>query len=181
MSHTFFASEDLVSRKLDEPLPPPLDCGREMQNRFLRECAWRDQQEMVSVTYIYFATGIPVAFATVSMDTVQLGSRERPKSIPYRSIGAVKLLQLGVDRPFQGIGLGGQVLEDLVALAREGSKRHGCRYLTLDAQPDLVGWYQEQGFVINRVAQKQRVEAAIASGRPVEELAVSMRFDLIDR
>ena len=49
------------------------------------------------------------------------------------------------------------------------------------AQPDLVGWYQEQGFVVNKVVQKQRVDAAIASGRSVDDLAVSMRFDLIDR
>lgn len=179
MSNPFFASEDLVSRKLDQPLPPPLDCGREMQNRFLRECAWHDQQEMVSATYIYFAVGIPVAYATVSMGAVVLGTRERPKSIPYKMVGAVKLLQLAVDRRFQGQGLGGQILEDVAALAREGSKRFGCRYLTLDAQPDLVGWYQEQGFTINKIVQKERVDAAIATGRPVEELAVSMRFDLV--
>jgi GNAT superfamily N-acetyltransferase len=176
-----FSPEHAVGFKLDQPFLPPFDCGREMQNRFLRERAWHDQQEGVSVTYLYFIAGIAYAYAAVSMDAVLLGTRERPASIPYRNIGALKVLQLAVDYRFQGHGLGAQVLKDVVALGREGSKRYGCRYLTLDAQPDLVGWYQEQGFVINRVVQRQRVEAAIASGRPVEQLAVSMRFDLIDR
>lgn len=176
-----FDPDDTVGFRLDQPLLPRFDCGREMQNRFLREHAWDDQQEAISVTYLYFTAGIAYAYATVAMDAVSLGTRERPATIPYKNVGSLKLLQFAVDRRFHGRGLGRQVLRDVVALGREASSEVGCRYLTVDAQPDLVGWYQEQGFVVNRVAQKHRVEAAIAGGRDVEGLAVSMRFDLLDR
>jgi hypothetical protein len=63
-----------------------------------------------------------------------------------------------------------------VNLALELSQRVGCRYVTLDAQPDLVEWYQRLGFKINRVIQKQRIEAA--GTRNPDEIPVSMRFDL---
>jgi GNAT superfamily N-acetyltransferase len=180
MTDAFLFPEDLISDRLNEPLVPPFDCGREMQNRFLRERAWHDQQEMVSVTYLYHMQGSLVGYATLAMGSVVLGTREKPRSIPYRTIAALRLLQLGVDRRFQGRGLGREVLMDVIAVAQEASERVGCRYVALDAQPALVGWYESIGFAINKVAQKQRVEAAIASNRPVDELAVSMRFDLVE-
>jgi hypothetical protein len=66
----------------------------------------------------------------------------------------------------------------MIALARVFSDRVRCRYLALDAQPDLVGWYEARGFQINKAEQRQRLESA-AGKRPLEDVAVSMRFDLL--
>ncbi|HEY0023037.1 MAG TPA: hypothetical protein VGB24_09005 [Longimicrobium sp.] len=51
-----------------------------------------------------------------------------------------------------------------------------CRYVVLDARPELVGWYERQGFVINKVEQRAREEAAARRG--ASSIPVSMRFDL---
>lgn len=160
--------------------PPELgfDCGRAEQNAFLYERAWSDQEAQLSVTYLYYAHGILAAYATVCMDAVPLGPRERDRSVPYQETAACKLAQLAVSLPFQGIGLGKYVVGDIISRAQDEAKRIGCRFLTLDAQPDLVSWYADQGFVQNKLRQDRRIQEAIARGRDPSTIAVSMRFDL---
>jgi GNAT superfamily N-acetyltransferase len=175
----FFSPDELIGRRLEDPLLPPFDCRREAQNKFLHESAWHDQQEWISTTYLYYARGMLAAYATISASALTLGSRERPRSIRHKATSAIKLLQFGVDQRFQGLGVGTEVLADVIAFARECSPRIGCRFLALDAQPDLVRWYGARGFVINKAEQKQRIAAAMGK-RPIEHLPVSMRFDLME-
>ena len=158
-------TDDIVVRKLDGPPPPGFDCGREMQNAFLYERAWSDQDERLSVTYAYFVAGIFAAYATVCMDSLELGTREKRFKVRYRFVGAVKIAQLGVDRRFQGMGLGKLVVADMIAFAQDQAARIGCRYVSLDAQVDLAMWYEAQGFKRNKLMQRS-------------PHSVSMRFDL---
>lgn len=166
----------LAKQRLEEPPPPGFDCQREAQNSFLYEWAWSDQRQRLTTTYVYRAAGEPVAYTTLCMDAVVLGTREKPVALRYKNLAALKLAQLGVDHTRSGRGLGTLIIYDVVNFALEMSQRIGCRYVTLDAQPDLVAWYQRLGFKINRVAQKQRIEAA--GTRDPAEIPVSMRFDL---
>lgn len=159
------AVDELEIVKLGGIPPPGFDCERDMQNRFLYEHAWEEQQERLSTTYLYFARGILAAFSTVCMDLLELGTREKSSAIRYRHVSALKLAQLGVHRAFQGQGLGRLVVADAIALAGEESEDVGCRYLSLDAQPELVEWYRSQGFKINKLMTRSRE-------------TVSMRFDL---
>jgi hypothetical protein len=69
----------------------------------------------------------------------------------------------------------------VLALARDEALRVGCRYVTLDAQPDLVSWYESQGFERNVLRQNQRIQNALAHGRDPADIPVSMRFDLRGR
>jgi GNAT superfamily N-acetyltransferase len=163
-------------RKLEGDPPSGFDCGRESQTRFLYDYAWHDQRQRVSTTYLYQVAGLLAAYATVCMDAISLGRRERPSAIRYQEIAALKLAQLGVDRTFQGRGYGAMAVASVIALAIDLSRRAGCRYVTLDARPDLVWWYQSLGFEINQLKQKQRITAAV--DRSPDESPVSMRFDL---
>lgn len=171
-----FEMNDLVVRRLDGVPPMEFDCEREAQNRFFHEWAWFDQRQRLTTTYVYYAAGIPVAYMAVCMDALVLGTREKPDVLRYKHIAALKLAQLGVDKAFQRRGIGITVVGDVITLALDEAQRVGCRYVTLDAQPDLVGWYEGQGFEINRVIQNQRIAAA--AGRRPDEIPVSMRFDL---
>ena len=170
------ALDGLSVRKLEGVPPSGFDCGREIQTRFLYEYAWHDQRQRVSTTYLYHVAELLAAYATVCMDAISLGRRERPSTIRYQEISALKLAQLGVDRLFQGRGFGAMAVAGVIALAIELSQRAGCRYVTLDAKPHLVEWYQSLGFEINQLKQKQRIEAA--GTRNPDEIPVSMRFDL---
>ncbi|HEX5723913.1 MAG TPA: hypothetical protein VFX98_00530 [Longimicrobiaceae bacterium] len=165
-------------RRLDGPPLPGFDCGREEQNRFFYERAWLDQRQRISTTYLYFLRGMLAAYATVCMDSLPLGRQERDADTLYKHVGALKLAQLGVDHRFHRYGFGRYVVGDIATLAREAGDPLGCRYLTLDAQPELVAWYERQGFVRNRLRQRERRKEAAVHGRDPDAIAVSMRFDL---
>jgi GNAT superfamily N-acetyltransferase len=169
---------DLDFDRLDGPSPAEFDCGRDDQNLFLRERAWLDQQALLSTTYLLKDGWKLAAFATLCMSGVSLHRYERGPAIRYQDVGALKLAQLGVDRAFQGRGLGGDVVAFVIELARSSSKSFGCRYVVLDAQPELEPWYVELGFVRNHLQQERRVMDAISHRRDPETIAVSMRYDL---
>ena len=114
------------------------------------------------------------------MDAVPLGRRERGPLIQYQLISALKLAQLGIDLRFQGQGLGQWAVGFVVDFANELNARLACRYVTLDAQPELEVWYAEQGFRRNQLHQQQRLHDAVLHHRDPAALAVSMRFDLRD-
>jgi GNAT superfamily N-acetyltransferase len=171
-------ADDLKVLKLAGPPFRSFDCGREEQNEFLHRHAWHDQQESVSTTYLFSVDGLPAAYASVCMDALPLARAERSPLIRFANIGAVKLAQLGVHRPFQGQGVGARAIGFVVHLARRASKRIACRYLTLDAQPDLVEWYGRLGFVPNQRRQEERMREAVRHGRDPSVIAVSMRYDL---
>jgi hypothetical protein len=67
-----------------------------------------------------------------------------------------------------------------VRLAQRVGDIAGCRYITVDAQPDLVEWYANQGFKRNELRQSQRIAEAVRYGRDPSRIPVSMRFDLRD-
>jgi ribosomal protein S18 acetylase RimI-like enzyme len=169
---------DVVVRRMDGPPEPGFDCGRTEQTTFLYERAHADQLAKLSVTYLYYVKGILAAYATICMDALPLGPRERDRTVRYREASACKLAQLGVALPFQGMGLGRHVVSDVIGLAQDETERVGCRFVTLDAQPDLVGWYEAMGFRRNRLRQEQRIRDALAHGRAPSSIPVSMRFDL---
>ncbi|HET7234189.1 MAG TPA: GNAT family N-acetyltransferase [Longimicrobium sp.] len=169
---------EVTVRKLEGPPEPGFDCGHSEQNAFLYEHAWRDQQELVSVTYQYFVDGIFAGFATVSMDGLALTFRERGPYIRYETVGATKLAQLGVDVRFQGRGLGETIVADVIARAQKSGERIGCRFVAVDARPGLDGWYERLAFKRNKLMQQRMAQLALEKKRDVERLATSMRFDI---
>jgi GNAT superfamily N-acetyltransferase len=154
------------------------DCGHADQNRFLYERAWEDQQEAVSTTYLYYLHGILAGYATVVLDSLLLSQRERGWRLRYETIGALKLAQLGVHHSFHGRGLGQFIVADVIVLAQKLGTLVGCRYVTVDAREDMVGWYERLNFKLNKRMQEHRIERALKMHRDPAHLAVSMRFDI---
>jgi len=176
MDHPF-SPDDLVVLRLDGPPEGDFDCGRTEQTAFFRERAYHDHMSRLSETYRYYVRGLLAGFATVCKDALQLGRRERDRSITYQKVSAVKLAQLGVALRFQGMGLGRLIVADIINRARRDTAFPG-RYVTVDARPDVAGWYELQGFVRNELDQQTRQRQAIEHGRDPASIAVSMRYDL---
>jgi GNAT superfamily N-acetyltransferase len=177
---TTWDEDDLEMRTLDGPPPAGFDCGADDQDRFLYERAWADACQGISVTHVLYVKGIAAAYVTLLSDRIQLGPKEKPKGVTYQFVPALKVGQLAVDRRFAGRGLGRYLVGFAVELATQFRGVFGCRYITLDAEPRLLPWYESQGFKRNIEEQRHRRALAEARGRPVDELAVSMRFDLRD-
>ena len=170
--------DDMEMRLLDGKPPEGFDCGRDEQNRFLYERARRDAKKGVTVTHLLFIKGVLAAYVTLTMDRLVLGPTEKPKGVSYRVLGAMKIAQLAVDRRFTGHGLGQYIVSFVVEYAISMRALVGCRYITLDAEQSVIGWYERIGFVRNLEEQAARRQLAADMGRDVDEIPVSMRFDL---
>jgi GNAT superfamily N-acetyltransferase len=163
--------------KLDGDPPLSFDCGNEEQNEYLLYQARQDQETLIAVTYLLHVKGIEAAYLTFCMDSLQLG-HEQPEDISRGQVPALKLAQLGVSVGFQGFRLGKYLVGLAIKRAIQLSNEVGCRYLTVDARPDVVSFYQDQGFVKNKVEQRRRRKLARKRDRDLDQLSVSMRFDI---
>lgn len=175
---TPWADGDLRVQIMDGQPSMGFDCGRDAQNAFLYSRAWRDSKAGVTVTHLLFVKGILAGYVTLLADRIDLGSDEKLRAVSWRVVPAVKVGQLAIDHRFAGNGLGRWLIWYAVALVKDFRRGVGCRLITLDAQPDLVPWYERQGFSSNALEQQARLERARGEGRDDQRLPVSMRFDL---
>jgi GNAT superfamily N-acetyltransferase len=169
---------DLEMRVIDGQPAAGFDCGRDAQNAFLYARAWRDAKAGVSVTHLLSVKGILTAYVSLLADRVALGPDEKPKGVTWRLVPALKIAQLAVDGRFAGHGLGRFMVGYVVEHARTLRGSVGCRLITLDAEPELVGWYESLGFRRNQEEQSYRQRLAAETGRDPAALPLSMRFDL---
>jgi GNAT superfamily N-acetyltransferase len=164
---------------LDGTPPYDFSCSREEQNNFLRDRAWPEQQDGLSVTYLAHLNGITVGFMTLAMDAITLQTSEKPRSIiRLVRFPAVKVAQLAIHKNWERRGLGQKLVALAAGIALDLRSRVGCRYLTVDAKPDVVSWYRAQEFKVNKEERKAREQRAAGRGIPAESLPVSMRLDL---
>jgi ribosomal protein S18 acetylase RimI-like enzyme len=178
---TPWVPDDMEACAIDGQPPAGFDCGRETQNRFLYARAWRDAKAAVSVTHLVFIKGLLAGYITLMMDRIALGPDEKPKGVTWRLVPALKIAQLAVDRRFSGYGLGKFLVGLAIDFARRTRTFVGCRFITLDAEPELVGWYESIGFRRNVEEQASRTRFALETGRDITSMPVSMRFDLRER
>ena len=163
---------------IDGQPPAGFDCGRQAQNAFLYNRAWRDAKAAMSVTHLLFINDVLAGFVTLLADGITLSRAERPRGVMWRIAPAMKIGQLAVDRQFAGKGLGMALIKYAIQFSINVRSGFGCRFITLDAEPELLAWYRKLGFVQNLEAQDYRIELARRSGRDLEALPISMRYDL---
>jgi GNAT superfamily N-acetyltransferase len=128
------------------------DCDEDEVNRFLREQALQDHEKDLSRTMVLIDDAADqtriVGYHTLAMSQVRQEDIPRDKPKIKRSIPVVLLGQLGVDKAFQGRGLGELLLMDAQARVDEISRRTGIRAMMLDARNErLAIWYEQHDFV----------------------------------
>jgi GNAT superfamily N-acetyltransferase len=173
-----FTEDDMEMHVMDGAPPDGFDCGADDQNDFLYQRARRDQKRGVSVTHLLFIKGILAGYITLMSDRIALGPTEKPKGVAYHLVPAIKIAQLAAAKPFAGYGVGKFLIGFAVSYATAIRGMVGIRYITLDAETDVIGWYAKQGFIRNLEEQHYREQLAEERGRPIDHLAVSMRYDL---
>ena len=80
-SEAAWSDVDLSVHALEGQPPLGFDCGRESQNRFLYQRAWRDSKAGVSATHLLFVKGIFAVYVTLLMDKIGLGPEEVLRSV----------------------------------------------------------------------------------------------------
>ena len=65
--------------------------------------------------------------------------------VPSRNHGhEAQLIQMAIEKEYQGIGLGGEMIKYLISFARS----QGIRRIEIHAREDVTGFYEKSGFEI---------------------------------
>ncbi len=147
------------------------DCDDEEMNRFFREEAFQEQEKGMNTTILLYYKGTLAAACSICCDAITLSKSEKEEEgVPYAKAPAIKIARLGRDKKFRNLGIGKFLVEYIKQHAYDINENAvGVRFLTVDAYPHKVKYYQDElGFLINQSNK-------IIEGRPV-----SMRADIFD-
>jgi GNAT superfamily N-acetyltransferase len=120
-------------------------------DRFLQKFAGQNQfRHYVGVTYVAVEEDGVLGFATVAPGHVEIEGlpvAERNK-LPRYPLPVLRLARLAVDRPVQGQGIGGRLLQFVLQLAARMADDYGCAGVVVDAKPGAVEFYARHGFAL---------------------------------
>lgn len=129
------------------------DCTDADLNEFLKVDCHHYKNQRLSHTKIAIHAGRIVGFIAILADSISLIDKERKwlvqKNIKVQQVPALKVGRLGVDKDFHRQGVGKALMRYSVAIAFRMSSELGvgCRFLTVDAYTNSIGFYQGLGFV----------------------------------
>lgn len=118
-------------------------------NDFLKNEALNSQETLLSRTFLCFWQEHITGFLTLVADTIEVRSIDEDDGVngyPYHKYPAVKIARLAVDKRFERQGIGRFLLLAAVGKVNQISKDIGCRYITLDAKRESIGFYLKCGF-----------------------------------
>ena len=147
-------SDVKVERLSEEHDTSRFDCGDEDINDFLRKDALIWQKARIAITRVFTYQGDIIGFYCASADSLRLNQEEKDneKTINkkrIRELPAVKIGRLGRSVNYKQCYLGKFILEWAIGHIINISKEIGVIYVTVDAYPRRVGWYEKSGFVKN--------------------------------
>ncbi len=137
---------------------PQFTCGDGDIDEFFHKDSIDGANELVSVTYLWREDGIPLAFFSVSNDSIKKEECPRsafdriqkllPRRKRYSSMPAVKIGRIGVSNACRRSGCGTRILDYLKVWFTQKNKT-GCRFLLVDAynQAHVTNFYLKNGFV----------------------------------
>jgi GNAT superfamily N-acetyltransferase len=140
------ANFDCVSPDDDQPTAK---LSRTM-NEFLQNEAYAQQQFNMNTTVLLYYIGELAAYVSICTDAIRLEPSEREEEeCAYPIVPAVKIARLAVDHRYSGYGFGGFLIEYVRDLCLGLSSDIGIRFVTLDAFPHRVPYYEHLGFKTN--------------------------------
>ncbi|MCL6638347.1 MAG: GNAT family N-acetyltransferase [Firmicutes bacterium] len=146
------------------------DCDDEEMNRFFRIEAFDEQERGMNTTILLYYRGELAAACSICCDAISLSKQEKEEEgVPYAKVPAIKIARLGRDIKFKGLGFGRLLIDYVKSTAFDlNDETVGVRFLTLDAYPQKIGYYEALGFVKNQ------------NKRPSRDGNISMRADIFD-
>lgn len=143
-------------------------CVSEDLNDFIKNDARREQECMLSRTYLFLYEGSVVGFVSLSADSVLaprlkkedwVKKRDSNKPI-YSSLPCILIGRLAVVRKRERQGIGTNILYWAVGLITNVvCKSVGCRYITVDPKKDALDLYLKSGLGFTQME-------AIKAGKP---------------
>ena len=146
----------LIPLSKEDEVKEDFSTDADLNDFFYNDC-WKYQEDLLAVTYKFVLEDDPaeiLALVSLSNDALQFVSKsKKKKETSYQkryldTFPAVKIGRLAVGKDFQGQGLGGYVLSFIEKMLLT-ENRTGCRFITVDAYNDAVGFYEKCGYSLN--------------------------------
>jgi hypothetical protein len=137
------------------------NCSIAEYNYYLINDALRSMDDHIALTWLLTerATGKIAAYMSIIMDAIKLSFSEKELhnlSYPFRTIPAMKIAKLAVDKNFSENykGIGTFMIESAERLAWACNTDYcACRFLTVDADLEhddgIIVFYEKNGFLKN--------------------------------
>mgnify|MGYP000958095663 CR=1 FL=1 len=139
----------------------PFDCEDDDLNDFLFNKALLYQKELLATTFVVESEERTLGYYSVLNDSLQLKEEDFPSKSKYKkflshliphpkrhlkSVPAVKIGRLAIDKSFKGRGIGRVIMNTIIDDCVELNDRHACRLITVDAYKQAIPFYQRMGF-----------------------------------
>lgn len=124
------------------------DCNNEMINKFVQKSLKKRVKKHLSQAYVLLDNENFIGFYTLDTFSITQDDFEidRPLGLPP-AVPVIKLGMLGIDKAYQGQGLGKRLLQDALLKVCQVSKLAGCAGVYLLAEKEAIEFYTKLGFV----------------------------------
>ena len=155
-------SEEISILLLTEDYPiKPFDCEDEDLNDFLFNEAVSYQKELLATTFVMENDKQTLGYYSLLNDSLQLKeemftSKSQFRKflrelMPYpkrhlKTIPALKIGRLAIDKTFKGKGLGRIIIDTIINHCIDLNEDQACRVITVDAYAQAVNFYHKIGF-----------------------------------
>jgi len=155
-------SDEVSILLLTEGYPiKPFDCEDEDLNDFLFNEATPYQKELLATTFVMENDKQTLGYYSLLNDSLQLredmfASKSQFRKflrelMPYpkrhlKTIPALKIGRLAIDKSFKGKGLGSVIMANIISKCIKMNKEQACRLITVDAYKQAIPFYQKMGF-----------------------------------
>jgi len=155
-------SDEVSILLLTEGYPiKPFDCEDEDLNDFLFNEATPYQKELLATTFVMENDEQTLGYYSLLNDSLQLredmfASKSQFRKflrelMPYpkrhlKTIPALKIGRLAIDKSFKGKGLGSVIMANIISKCIKMNKEQACRLITVDAYKQAIPFYQKMGF-----------------------------------
>ena len=149
------------------------DCEDEDINDFIKNEALLYQEKKVANTTIFIYNEDIIGFCSIAADSLKLKVPEKIQhevdGKPIKEFPAIKIARLGRDKKYKSLKVGEGILKWALGHILECSDMVAVRFVTLDAYPERVGYYEDLKFIRNT---HESYTGNVQN--------VSMRFDLFN-
>ena len=139
----------------------PFDCEDDDLNEFLFQEAIPYRKEKLATTFVIENNERTLGYYSLLNDSLQLRedmftSKSQFRKflrelMPYpkrhlKTIPALKIGRLAIDKTFKGKGLGSVIMANIISKCIKMNQEQACRLITVDAYKQAVPFYQKMGF-----------------------------------
>ena len=139
----------------------PFDCEDDDLNEFLFQEAIPYRKEKLATTFVVENNERTLGYYSLLNDSLQLKeemftSKSQFRKflrelMPYpkrhlKTIPALKIGRLAIDKTFKGKGLGSVIMANIISKCIKMNQEQACRLITVDAYKQAVPFYQKMGF-----------------------------------